>query len=74
MNDLTELINTYYNHTFIFQHLYKNSVIYKKEFNDKTVLVYGELDNRSSLKLEETLDYLNTEIEITNIDVNIKYE
>lgn len=67
--DLKELKNEYYNASFKFKHLYKNSVIYEKKYKNKTVTVFGELDYRSDLNLEETLSSLDNELYITRIDV-----
>jgi len=67
--DLKELKNEYYNASFTFKHLYKNSVIYEKKYKNKTVTVFGEVDYRSDLNLEETLSSLDSEIDITNIDI-----
>ena len=66
---LKELKNEYYNASFTFKHLYKNSVIYEKKYKNKTVTVYGVVDYRSDLDLEETLSSLDSELEITSIDV-----
>lgn len=67
--DLEELKNEYYNTSFTFKHLYRNCVLYEKKYKNKTVTVYGELDERSDLDLEETLSSLDSELEITHIDV-----
>jgi predicted choloylglycine hydrolase len=68
--DLKELKNEYYNASFTFKNLYKNSVIYEKKYKNKTVTVYGEVDYRSDLNLEETLSSLDDELDITSIKVS----
>ena len=68
--DLKELKNEYYNDSFTFKHLYKYSVIYEKKYKNKTVTVFGELETRSDLNLEEALSSLDSELEITSITVS----
>ena len=68
--DLKELKNEYYNASFTFKHLYKHSVIYEKKYKNKTVTVFGELETRSDLNLNETLSSLDSELEITSITVS----
>ena len=67
--DLKELKNEYYNASFTFKHLYKNSVIYEKKYKNKTVTVFGKLDYKSDLNLEEPLSSLDDELDITSINV-----
>jgi hypothetical protein len=68
--NLEELKKEYYDKTFTFKHLYKNSVIYEKKYKSKTVTVFGETEYRSDLDLEETLSSLDSELEI--IDITVK--
>lgn len=43
--------------------------IYEKKYKSKTVTVFGELNYRSDLNLEETLSSLDDELDITSINV-----
>lgn len=69
--DLKELKQgKYYNATFTFLHLYKNTVMYGHKDGDKTVVVIAEVDYRSDLSTEETLSSLDCELEITDIKIS----